>query len=169
MARELPVLCSLSTMNSNNCFQAFEPFKGRPMSIYRRLLLQLTVLTIALSLPTLVCAQDVASLTGTITDTSGAVIVGADVVLVNTTTNETYRATTNSLGSYTISNVPPGPGYKITFSAQGFASVDVVNVYLNVANTRTQDARLHPGNVDVSVEVSASSQNVTIDTTDATI
>ena len=139
------------------------------MSIYRRLLLQLTVLTIALSLPTLVCAQDVASLTGTITDTSGAVIAGADVVLVNTTTNETYRATTNSVGSYTISNVPPGPGYKITFSAQGFASVDVVNVYLNVANTRTQDARLHPGNVDVSVEVSASSQNVTIDTTDATI
>src|ERR1700727_583129 len=122
---------SLFTVNDElkQLLQAFEPFKGRPMSIYRRLLLQLTVLTIALSLPTLVCAQDVASLTGTITDTSGAVIVGADVVLVNTTTNETYRATTNSLGSYTISNVPPGPGYKITFSAQGFASVDVVNVY----------------------------------------
>jgi hypothetical protein len=139
------------------------------MSIYRRLLIHLALLTLALSLPTLVWAQDVASLTGTITDTSGAVIVGADVALVNTATNASYHATTNSLGSYTLPNVPPGPDYKITFSAKGFASVDVVNVYLNVANTRTQDAQLHAGNVNVAVEVSAASQDVTINTTDATI
>jgi hypothetical protein len=139
------------------------------MSIYRRLLIHLALLTLALSLPTLVGAQDVASLTGTVTDISGAIIVGADVALVNTATNASYHATTNSLGSYTLPNVPPGPDYKITFSAKGFASVDVVNVYLNVANTRTQDAQLHAGNVNVAVEVSAASQDVTINTTDATI
>jgi hypothetical protein len=127
------------------------------------------VLTLALSIPSLVRAQDVASLTGNVTDTSGAIIVGADVALVNTATNASYHATTNSLGSYTISNVPPGPGYKITFSAKGFEPVNVTDVYLNVANTRTQDAQLHPGNVNVAVEVSAASQDVTINTTDATI
>jgi hypothetical protein len=134
-----------------------------------RLLLKIVVLTLALSAPALVRAQDVASLTGVVTDTTGAVVVGADVALVNTTTNASYHATTNSLGSYIIPNVLPGPGYKITFAAKGFEPLDVVNVYLNVANTRTQDAKLHAGNVAVSVEVSASSQNATIDTVDATI
>jgi hypothetical protein len=111
----------------------------------------------------------VASLTGVVTDTTGALVVGADIALVNTATNASYHATTNSLGSYTIPNVPPGPGYKITFSGKGFEPVDVTNVYLNVANTRTQNAELHAGNVAVSVEVSAASQDVTINTTDATI
>jgi hypothetical protein len=138
------------------------------MSMHR-FLLKLAVFVLALSIPTILCAQDVASLTGTVTDTSGALVPGTDITLVNTTTGSIYHATTNSLGSYTISNVPPGPGYKITFSAKGFEPLAVVNVYLNVANTRTQDAQLHPGNVDVSVEVSASNQNVTINTTDATI
>ena len=138
------------------------------MSIHRLLLLSVALI-IVLSFPATLRAQDVASLTGTVTDTSGAIVVGADVALINTATNATYHATTNSLGSYTIPNVPPGPGYKITFLAKGFEPVDVVNVYLNVANTRTQNAELHPGNVAVSVEVSAASQDVTINTTDATI
>jgi hypothetical protein len=127
------------------------------------------MLILALSIPTVVCAQDVASLTGVVTDTTGAVVVGADINLINTATNASYHATTNSLGSYTIPNVPPGPGYKITFSAKGFEPVDVINVYLNVANTRTQDAQLHLGSVNVALEVSAASQDVTINTTDATI
>jgi hypothetical protein len=138
------------------------------MSI-RSFLPKLVALVILLSALPLLRAQDVASVTGVVTDTSGAVIAGADITLVNTATNTSYHATTNSLGSYTISNVSPGPGYKLTFSASGFEPFAVVNVYLNVANTRTQNAQLHPGNVDVSVEVSASSSNVTINTTDATV
>jgi hypothetical protein len=54
-------------------------------------------------------------MTGIVTDTSGAIVVGADVALVNTATNVSYHATTNSQGFYTIPNVPPGPGYKVTF------------------------------------------------------
>lgn len=138
------------------------------MSIHR-LLPKLAMLILALFIPTVVRAQDVASLTGVVTDTTGAVVVGADITLINTATNASYHATTNSLGSYTIPNAPPGPGYKITFSAKGFEPVDVINVYLSVANTRTQDAQLHLGNVNVALEVSAASQDVTINTTDATI
>ena len=124
------------------------------MSI-RSFLPKLVALVIILSVWPLLRAQDVASVTGVVTDTSGAVIAGADITLVNTATSTSYHATTNSLGSYTISNVSPGPGYKLTFSASGFEPFAVVNVYLNVANTRTQNAQLRPGSVDVAVEVSA--------------
>jgi hypothetical protein len=137
------------------------------MSISR--LCKLVVLTLALFFPVLLYSQDVASLTGVVTDSTGAVVVGADVALLNTATNASYHTTTNALGSYTISNVPPGPGYRITFSAAGFEPLQIIDVYLSVANTRTQSAKLHAGNVSVSVEVSASSQDVTINTTDATV
>src|SRR5258708_7322848 len=92
---------------------------------------------------TLLRAQDVASVTGVVTDTSGGVVVGADLTMVNTTTNGEYHATTNSVGSYTISNVPPGAGYKITIAQKGFQPLVFSNIYLTVANTRTQNAQLH--------------------------
>ena len=135
----------------------------------RRLTLDFVALALILLFPVLLRAQDVSALTGVVTDASGAIIPGTDVDLVNTSTNATLHATTNSLGSYTFANVPPGPGYKITFSAPGFEPFTVVNVYLNVATKRTQNAHLHPGNVSQSVEVSAASSDVTVDTTDATI
>src|ERR1017187_5266568 len=97
------------------------------------------VLMFVVSLAPLVLhAQDVASVTGVVSDASGAVIVGADVAMVNTGTNATYHATTNSVGSYTIVNVAPGPGYKITVMKDGFEPVAVTSIYLAVASTRTQ-------------------------------
>jgi hypothetical protein len=114
-------------------------------------------------------SQNVASLTGTVTDTSGAAIPGATVELVNTTTNASYQATTNATGSYTFTSLPPGPGYKLTFSSTGFRSVDINGVYLNVDTTRTENAKLPVGSQTQTVEVSASNENVTLNTTDATV
>src|ERR1017187_6344092 len=119
--------------------------------------------------PSLLRAQDVASVTGVVTDTSDAVIVGAGVALVNTTTNASYHTKTNSLGSYIIVNVPPGPGYKLTFTQSGFRPEVVTDIYLAVASTRTQNAKLHAGDVSQTIEVSAANEEVTLDTTDATI
>jgi Carboxypeptidase regulatory-like domain len=135
----------------------------------RRFLLKLLVLTIALTLPSLLRAQSVASMTGTVTDTSGAVVPDANVELVNSATGTVYKVKTNSTGSYTVPNVVPGPGYKVTFSREGFESVVISGLYLNVDVTRTQNARLPVGREAVTVEVSASSQNVTLNTTDATV
>jgi hypothetical protein len=110
-----------------------------------------------------------ASVTGVVTDTSGAVVIGADVTLVNTNTSNVYHGKTNSQGSYTIPNVPPGPGYKLTIVDAGFAPIEYTGIYMTVANTRTQNARLTPSAVSTTVEVSAANQEVTLDTTDATI
>jgi Carboxypeptidase regulatory-like domain len=135
----------------------------------RRLLSKIVVLVLALSFPALLKAQNVASMTGVVTDSTGAIIPGADVTLVNTTTGTTYHATTNSSGSFTITNVTPGPGYKATFSLKGFEPLVISDIYLTVANTRTQNASLRAGGEAVTVEVSAANSEVTINTTDASV
>lgn len=129
----------------------------------------LAVFAVILSLPTPVAAQDVASITGVVTDASGAVIPQAEVTLRNRQTGVTYNTTTNATGTYTITQVKPGPGYEIEISRTGFHSLVVFNLYLNVDATRVQNAQLTVGGTQETVEVSAASENVTLDTVDATV
>ena len=110
--------------------------------------------------PVAVAAQDAAAVTGVVSDASGAVIVGADVSLVNTTTKAAYSSRTNSVGSSRIVNVTPGPGYELTFKMAGFGKVVVNDIYLTVATTRTQNAMLNPRAVSTEVQVSAASSEV---------
>jgi hypothetical protein len=114
-------------------------------------------------------AQSFASVTGVVTDQTGAVISHANVLLQNPMTGTEYRGVTNSDGSYTISNVKPGPGYKITFTGAGFEPFAITGMYLNVDATRTQNARLVVGGTQQVVTVSATSEEITIDTVDATV
>ena len=129
----------------------------------------LAALVLFLSSLSLSRAQDYASITGVVTDSSGAVIPNASVILVNDATSVSFKTQSNSEGSYTFANVPPGPGYKITFTAEGFKISVITGLYLNVNSTRTQNARLEVGGATQTVEVSASSETVTLNTTDASV
>ena len=113
-------------------------------------------------------AQDLSSLTGTVTDSTGAVISGATVSLIDTKTNTQYQAVTTSAGSYTINSVRPGPGYKVTIGYTGFQTLVVNDLDIGVGRTATQNAVLTPGAVQ-SVEVSAQNKTQTLDTVDASI
>jgi len=137
--------------------------------VTRRTILRLSLTVLLVLFATLSTAQDLSSITGTVADSSGAVVPGASVLLENPSNNTVFRATTNAQGSYTIANVAPGPGYRITFSASGFKSIVMTGIYLSVTTTRTQNARLAVGAESQSVEVSATAENVTLDTTDATV
>jgi hypothetical protein len=114
-------------------------------------------------------AQELASLTGVVTDSSGAVIPAVSVKLEDTKTNASYEAKTNSAGGYTFVKVLPGPGYKLTFTREGFDTLTVSKIYIGVGAANTQNAQMQIGKVTETVEVSASSQPVTLNTTDATI
>ncbi|HET9306061.1 MAG TPA: carboxypeptidase-like regulatory domain-containing protein [Candidatus Sulfotelmatobacter sp.] len=129
----------------------------------------LTVLCVLAALPTRAAAQNVASITGVVSDPTGAMIPGVQVSLENPETGVTYKTTTNDSGSYTVNEVKPGPGYKIQFAREGFKAVIVSGIYMNVDNTRVQNAQLSLGGTVETVEVSAANQNVTLDTTDATV
>jgi hypothetical protein len=118
--------------------------------------------------PTALRAQDSSSMTGVVTDATGAAIPGVTVTLSNKLTGNSYTQTTDKLGTYRFAGVPPGEGYTATFTRTGFSKADVNNISLGVGITRTQGAQLVAGATE-TVEVSAGNQQVTLNTTDATI
>lgn len=113
-------------------------------------------------------AQDVASITGTVTDKTGSAVADADVKLTDTRTGATYTSKTGTFGAYLFSRVTAGSGYSVSFSKAGFKTTTISNVTLAVTETATYDIILELGSVSESVEVSANG-GVTLDTTDATI
>src|SRR5271165_5985053 len=137
--------------------------------VARRFVSGIVFLAWILSISAVMKAQDVASITGVVTDQSGAVVSEVDVTLKDPQTGAAYKATTNAAGSYTINQVKPGPGYQIEFAHAGFKSVIVSGLYLNVDATRVQNAQLIIGGARETVEVSAASETVTLDTTDSTV
>ncbi len=112
--------------------------------------------------------QGTAAISGVVTDQTGAVIPGATVTLRNLQTGVVLKTTTASGGGYVFRLVPPGPGYEIEFDDAGFSAVKISNLYLNVDDTRTQDAKMQAG-ASESVQVSATSASETINTTDAQV
>jgi hypothetical protein len=113
-------------------------------------------------------AQGLASLTGTVIDSTGAAVSGATVTLTNTRTGASYNTKTASDGSYRLVDLPPGPGYDLSVKQEGFRAFEAANLYLPVATTTTQGAKLEIGSVSQTVHVTESG-SVTLDTTDTTI
>ncbi len=118
--------------------------------------------------PILLRAQDVATVTGVVTDPSGSVLVDVDVTLTSASAGTRYATKTNSAGSYRITNLPPGPDYTLTLSLGGFSGYKVEHVYVNVANVTTRNATLHPGE-NIEITVNAAGQGATLNSEDATI
>jgi hypothetical protein len=113
-------------------------------------------------------AQDNSSLTGVVTDPSGASVADASVTLANASIGYTQTKTTNSIGVYEFSNVPPSSGYSLTVTRTGFSTLTLDKITLNVGNKETRDAQLQLGDAKVSIEVT-SAPTETLNTTDATI
>jgi Carboxypeptidase regulatory-like domain len=102
---------------------------------------------------------------GTVTDTSGAVVSGAMVTLTDVATNTPRTASTNNTGHYALVNVPPGR-YDLTISKQGFSTTKVP-LDVQVGQTTTFDTALQVGGSSVVVEVTAATNE--LQTMNATI
>ena len=97
------------------------------------------------------------TLSGTVTDSAGAVVSGAKVAAENNATNAAREATTNDRGSYSIADLQPGT-YTVTVRKDGFAASVFRGVQITVAQTLTLDAKLEVGSATVSVDVSGTSE-----------
>ena len=113
-------------------------------------------------------AQDNSSVTGVVTDQTGAVVPDAKVTLENHSIGFTSTKTTNGIGVYEFSNVPPASNYSLSFSKDGFSHLILDKIVLNVGTKETRNATLNVGDSKVSVEVNATAAE-TLNTTDATI
>ena len=97
------------------------------------------------------------TITGRVTDSSGAVAPNITVTVVNTDTNFSYTATTNSDGIFRVQSLQPGP-YRLTFEAAGFKRLVRDAIELRASDTLPVDAVLEVGNVNESIEVKANAQ-----------
>ena len=107
----------------------------------------------------LLCAIGLAQLdrgtiTGILTDSSGARVPGVRIAAKNTATNAIYEAATTSAGEYTVVNLPSGT-YDVTFEASGLKKLVRSKVLLAVSETVRIDAVLQVGDTKETVEVSA--------------
>lgn len=83
------------------------------------LLMSLPLLCVAISSVAWAQASASATISGTVTDPTGAVVTGATVELLNTANNEPRRQATNEAGQYTFTSVPSGE-YKVAVTMNGF-------------------------------------------------
>jgi Carboxypeptidase regulatory-like domain/TonB dependent receptor len=107
-----------------------------------------------------------ASLTGTVTDSTGAVILDATVTVMNLANGVTRTDTTSGSGNYRFDSMSPG-SYSIKISKSGFAVTTASNVRLAIASTTTQNFALKPGASSETVEVT--SEAPVVDTTKTSI
>ena len=91
-------------------------------------------------------------LQGTITDPTGAVVVGADVTLVGTSMVGTKALKTDQRGYYRFSNLPPGE-YSLTVAAKGFKEVKRAGLSIEVGHLPTVNIALELGPTSTIVEV----------------
>jgi len=122
----------------------------RKLGIILASLFMLTVAAVSAPAQTL----GTANVTGTVTDPSGAVVPGADVGLIETSTNQAYSTQTNKSGRYQFSGVRVG-FYTVTAQAKGFRKAAITNAKLEVGKDFTFDFSLEVGAATEIVEVRA--------------
>lgn len=125
------------------------------MAVCRTLSLRVALLLLAFStVPTLLFAQatiSTGSIVGSVSDPSGAVVMGATVIITNSETKQAIEIATNSSGSFTSGALVPGD-YKVAVSAKSFTSTETA-VTVQVGNTATVNVRLRIGNEKEVIEV----------------
>lgn len=105
------------------------------------------------------------NIVGTVVDSSGAAVMGADVVAHNVATGVNWSNKTNSTGGYRFDNLPIG-SYEITAKASGFQTT-TLNVDVQLNKSGTANITLTPGSASTTIEVAGVAE--TLDTTTAQI
>ncbi len=118
-----------------------------------------------LLLPNAYAQQSQATVTGTVTDTSGAKAPGVKIEIKNAATGVITTLTTNGDGTYEAPFLQPG-GYTITASAAGFKTEVKNNVELRVAGHYAADFVLQVGGISEQITVSTGVQQIETTTAD---
>ena len=120
----------------------------------------LSALVVVAVLAALFCSRagaqvDTGTILGTVKDSSGAVIPGANVTVKSTDTGQERKVITSAGGYYSIPNLRIGH-YSITSTHEGFKTTTLTDVELHVAQTASLDLVLNVGQVTETVEVTTS-------------
>jgi hypothetical protein len=106
------------------------------------------------------------SITGTVADSTGAAIPGATVTVKSAATNAVHSVTTSDVGSYTVTQLPPGT-YTVSVAKANFKSYKQTGIVLSIDQVAQINAELAVGGTDQTVEVT--STGPTIQTDDSSV
>jgi hypothetical protein len=110
---------------------------------------------------------DTGTITGTITDPTGAVVAGAAVTVTSEVNGKQRQAKSDAKGNYTFSELPSG-AYTVAISAQGFAITKETHVVLDAASSRDLNNQLTVGQTSQEIVVTDVAQSQ-VNTADAQI
>jgi hypothetical protein len=126
----------------------------------------LVVISIALLLSGVAGAQEnQGSIAGNVVDPTGAVVTGAKLVAKSQQTGTVYRTVSSSAGAYRFPNVNIGT-YDITATAEGFKTITLTGILVQVATTSALDVKLTTGTVSESIVVNADAPTVQSESAD---
>lgn len=130
-----------------------------------RIRVMLLVLTSVFGLRPILAQSERGTITGTVSDSTGAVVPAASVTVTNVATNVPLLATTNQSGEYTVPGVAVGT-YNLRVERQGFRAFVLTGITVDAATSVRADATLEVGEARQTVEVQAAA--VQLQTQDAT-
>src|SRR5262245_12139663 len=136
----------------------------------KRHLIRIAILMfMALALPRVAGAQILyGSLTGNVTDATGAIVTGAKVEALNIATGVSTTVGADERGAYLFSNLQAGV-YKVTITVQGFKALTQENVRIEANTTRRLDAQMQVGDVTATVQISADTPTLQTERADVNI
>src|SRR6185437_9866517 len=157
-------------MTTERCSKMFFSSKnsnGVSVGFFAALLAALFCLFTIAPRATLAQSSNTGTISGTVTDNTGAVVPDAAVTLTDKATGNSRTATTNSNGQYIFAYVNPGT-YDVKVTKQGFQTTVTSNQVVQVGIQLTVNAKLQIGSVSTTVEVT-SIPGAELQTMDATV
>lgn len=110
-------------------------------------------------------SQDNATVSGVVTDATGALLPNAEITITHQGTGQKRQTTSNEAGIYRFANVGIG-NYTLTVSASGFQIYTKTDIVVNVAQTVAADVRMVIGSASQSVTVQANALQVQSETSE---
>lgn len=120
------------------------------------------IVLLALMLSAAVFGQTTASLSGTVMDTSKAVMPGAGILAVNEDTGVETRTTANNAGVYNFPSIQPGT-YRVTAEVSGFQRSTMTNVRMGAGSRNNLDFNLTVAGTTTDIEVTASAESIVLE------
>jgi hypothetical protein len=116
---------------------------------------------LSVCLPFTLAQTETATLIGTITDPSGAVVVGCEITVIHVDKGTRRQSITNDRGYYEVPLLPPG-NYRVMVQQAGFRPVSRLGIILHVNQTAVVDVVLELGSVASEISVTGDAPLLTV-------
>jgi hypothetical protein len=124
------------------------------MNIQSRAVLAVLAAALCVGAPSALSQAVTATLTGTITDSSGGAVPNASITLTNQLSGDVRTTVSNATGYYSLPAIPAAT-YALSVTASGFQKSDIKGIILNSADQRNVSVTLQVGSISETVEVNA--------------